>query len=124
MFHLKSFLRVSLAFSTLLLASCHTAAPIKTSPPHFSPEQKKCAVRCEEENHRCSKQYQKIYEQCVMQAQEQAKLNYHAYLNNQRALKVKRKNVKKTYRDFLDTHHCKQQLMCKADYLRCYKACM
>ncbi|OGO95078.1 MAG: hypothetical protein A3F41_03550 [Coxiella sp. RIFCSPHIGHO2_12_FULL_44_14] len=112
------------AVSAFLLVGCSNKPKPSTSTRiPLSPEQKKCAIRCTRENYRCDVQYQKIYEQCLMQAHERAKLDYRAYLNNQLALKKRRKDVKKTYNDFLDTRHCKQQLMCKADYVLCYKQC-
>lgn len=112
-----------IVLSTIFLSSCHKSISPAMPHPPSSPEQKACASRCIHSYHHCSKQYEKIYQQCVMQAGQQAQLNYRAYLRNQLALKKKRKDVKKTYSDFYNVRHCEQQLACRDDYLRCYKNC-
>ncbi len=110
---------IGASLSLILLNGCDTQRPPLPQLP-ASLEQQQCLQTCLDLQDHCVKQYEALYQQCVVQKNQQAKLDYQAYLKRQTETQQK---TEKKQSDFLDLASCKQQLDCPRIYEKCYDNC-
>lgn len=119
----KILLMVSLCLSFTLLAGCGPIYQTHYSyQPPASMQARRCIVQCQQNQTQCSFACTAQNNQCERLAQQSAKFQYEAYVNQQ---ETAGKPVTETVNDFFNDSQCQMQQSCQchSQYNQCYQLC-